>query len=185
MLHGAPFRWWIAGGWALDLFLGQQTREHSDVDIAVFRDDQDLVRNHLPRWTFEYVDTGSHERIPWRDDFRINVPIHEIWAQSAGSHSQLEFLLNERDATDWIFRRDKRARLPLSHLDALQSSGVPFLPPEIVLLFKSNRLNPKNMADLAAVNPTFGSDSRAWLAAAIALTNSSHPWIASLGEWRN
>ena len=25
--------WWIAGGWALDLFLGIQTREHEDIDV--------------------------------------------------------------------------------------------------------------------------------------------------------
>ncbi|MCL4541605.1 MAG: hypothetical protein M1396_04620 [Chloroflexi bacterium] len=32
--------WFIAGGWAIDLFLGRQTRAHKDVEIAVLRQDQ-------------------------------------------------------------------------------------------------------------------------------------------------
>lgn len=37
-----PFhlQWWIAGGWAIDLFLGEQTRPHDDIDILIRRDDQ-------------------------------------------------------------------------------------------------------------------------------------------------
>ena len=32
--------WWIAGGWALDLFLGEQTRDHEDIDVQILRRDQ-------------------------------------------------------------------------------------------------------------------------------------------------
>ena len=44
--------WWIAGGWALDLFLGRVTRAHNDVEIADFRADVDAVRVALPGWEF-------------------------------------------------------------------------------------------------------------------------------------
>jgi len=29
--------WWIAGGWAIDVYLGRQTREHADIDVSVLR----------------------------------------------------------------------------------------------------------------------------------------------------
>jgi hypothetical protein len=32
--------WAIAGGWALDLYFGFETRPHADVDIAILRPDQ-------------------------------------------------------------------------------------------------------------------------------------------------
>src|SRR5215217_6159976 len=32
--------WWVAGGRALDLWMGRQTRAHQDVDVAVLRADQ-------------------------------------------------------------------------------------------------------------------------------------------------
>lgn len=29
--------WWVAGGRALDLWMGRQTRAHQDVDVAILR----------------------------------------------------------------------------------------------------------------------------------------------------
>ena len=48
----AGFRrpWFIAGGWAIDLFLGRVTREHADIEIAVLRTDQQFLRQHLRSW---------------------------------------------------------------------------------------------------------------------------------------
>lgn len=34
-----PIRWCIAGGWALDLHLRKQTREHSDIDVIITREE--------------------------------------------------------------------------------------------------------------------------------------------------
>lgn len=42
-----PEKWWIAGGWAIDLFLGEQTREHEDVDVAILRKDEVAFRTYL------------------------------------------------------------------------------------------------------------------------------------------
>lgn len=32
VMAGFPAPWWIAGGWAVDLSLGRQTRPHGDID---------------------------------------------------------------------------------------------------------------------------------------------------------
>ena len=42
--------WWIAGGWALDLFLGVQTRAHEDIDVLFLRRDQHEIRARLQGW---------------------------------------------------------------------------------------------------------------------------------------
>jgi lincosamide nucleotidyltransferase A/C/D/E len=34
ILLGLHIKFWIAGGWAIDALVGEQTREHHDVDIA-------------------------------------------------------------------------------------------------------------------------------------------------------
>lgn len=36
--------WGFCGGWAIDLFLGQEIRPHKDIDVAVLRRDQYVVR---------------------------------------------------------------------------------------------------------------------------------------------
>ena len=40
---------WIDGGWCVDALLGKQTREHSDLDIAVHRKDNAKLRQLLER----------------------------------------------------------------------------------------------------------------------------------------
>ncbi|WP_419893509.1 nucleotidyltransferase domain-containing protein [Oceanobacillus kimchii] len=32
--------WFFAGGWAIDIFLGKETRDHPDIEIGIFREDQ-------------------------------------------------------------------------------------------------------------------------------------------------
>jgi hypothetical protein len=53
--------WYICGGWALDLYLNRVTREHKDIDIAVARSDQWVVREYLRRrgWRLEKVSGGT------------------------------------------------------------------------------------------------------------------------------
>ena len=31
--------YWLFGGWAVDFYAGEETRPHSDVDLAIWRDD--------------------------------------------------------------------------------------------------------------------------------------------------
>src|SRR4029079_19594592 len=34
-LTAVDVRWWVAGGWAVDALVGEQTRAHDDVDVMV------------------------------------------------------------------------------------------------------------------------------------------------------
>jgi hypothetical protein len=45
LMAGYAHPWAVCGGWAIDLFLARQTREHKDVDVA--RRDQLQVRAYL------------------------------------------------------------------------------------------------------------------------------------------
>jgi hypothetical protein len=47
LMYGFHKPWCIAGGWAIDLFLDQITREHHDIEIAIFREDQMKLKNYL------------------------------------------------------------------------------------------------------------------------------------------
>ena len=44
LFREAPFPWGLAGGYAIEQFLGASIREHGDIDIIVFRDDQQHLR---------------------------------------------------------------------------------------------------------------------------------------------
>jgi len=102
---GAP--WCVAGGWALDLWLRRWTRVHADVELAVFRQDQALLHTHFPDWTFIARIDGRSEA--WRPGNVLELPVHEIHARSPDGRT-LEFLLNERDDTNWTLFKSKSPR---------------------------------------------------------------------------
>ncbi len=46
----APFTWGLAGGYAIEQFLGKAIREHGDIDVIVYRDEQLLLQSWLSGW---------------------------------------------------------------------------------------------------------------------------------------
>lgn len=70
----AGVRVWVDGGWCVDALVGEQTRDHDDLDVAVDRDDVDALVDVLTAagyhrslmastsdWNFVMVDrTGHH-----------------------------------------------------------------------------------------------------------------------------
>jgi hypothetical protein len=38
-LDSAGVEWWVLGGWGVDALIGEQTRAHKDLDLAVFLTD--------------------------------------------------------------------------------------------------------------------------------------------------
>lgn len=46
-MTGFEGKWCIAGGWAIDLYLGKEIRTHGDIEILVFREDQKILKNYL------------------------------------------------------------------------------------------------------------------------------------------
>jgi hypothetical protein len=57
MLEGERIDYWIFGGWAVDFHAGRVTREHSDIDIAVWIADLAAVHTLLiaDGWTHSPV----------------------------------------------------------------------------------------------------------------------------------
>jgi len=171
-------RWAIAGGWAIDLFLGFPTRPHADVDIAVLRRDQHRLRARLEGALVSKV--AARRLSPWGSEELLVSPVHEVHARwTDGAH--LEFLLNEDDpvSAEWVYRRDARIRRSLD--DTFHHNGeFPYLAPEVVLLYKSKAPGPKDEADFTSVRPRLTSEQCKWLREAIASLSPAHRWVEIL-----
>jgi hypothetical protein len=175
LMRGFSAPWCVAGGWALDLFLGRVTRAHDDVELAIFRDDQLLLRRHLRGWAFDTVADGR--LVPWSSDERLVLPVHEIHARARGEHGfTIEFLLNERTAENWVFRRDPRVTRPIDRAILASDQGHPILSPEIVLLYKSKSPRPKDHADFRSARDGLNPEQRSWLWHALRMVHPAHPW---------
>jgi len=170
-------QWAIAGGWAIDLFLGRTTRPHADVDVAVFRDEQSGLRAAFPQFEFRVAIDGA--LVDWEIGRVVGLPLHEIHAVTPVG--TIEFLLNDRRDGHWVYRRDTRIERPLTSA-ILRSTSGPILAPEIVLLYKSKQPRGTDDADLANTMPHLSTDAREWLLAALQLSVPDHPWIEPLTE---
>jgi hypothetical protein len=67
--------WIFAGGWAIDLFIGKETRQHQDIEIAIFRKDQLHLKKYLKEWEFKKVIKG--EFYSWENEF-LELPIVKL-----------------------------------------------------------------------------------------------------------
>ena len=159
--------WWIAGGWAIDLFVGHQTREHHDVDVGLLRRDQADLHAALPGWELHCADPpGTLRR--WLPDEWLPTGIHDIWARSSvTSPWQIQFMLNEADGDVWVYRRNPAITRPLGEIVRRSSEGWPYLAPEVQLLFKAKAPRPRDAADLAIALPRLDEPARLWLEAAL------------------
>lgn len=169
--------WWIAGGWAIDLFMGRRTRDHEDLDVGVLLRDQLAVQAALPGWDLHSAGGGVLR--PWPPGEDLPLDVHDVWCRPAPDEPwALQFTLNEAEGEDWLFRRDPGVRRPLGEIVLRDRDGLPFLAPEVQLLFKSKQPRPKDEADFAAVLPYLDEGRRGWLAEALARVQPGHPWIA-------
>jgi hypothetical protein len=180
LLAGFNAPWWIAGGWALDLSLDAETRQHDDIDVAILRRDQRPLYDRFRDWDLRYA-TPDHTLEPW-DGHSLLPPIHGVWARRSPDTSALwtcEFLLNEERDGRWVYRRNPAITRPLDDLGR-RRDGVPFLRPEIVLLYKSNDPTPKDEADFDVVQPQLPQPGRGWLRQALGTCDPRHPWVQRL-----
>lgn len=164
--------WWVAGGWAIDAFIGAPSREHGDIDIAVLRRDQRVLRNYLRDWQLRKVVDGSIQL--WGEEEVLELPIHEIHANSGDA--QLEFLLNEAEGDRWVYRRNNAISMPLPRLTVRSAWGVPSLCPEVVLLYKAKQPTQRDHDDFARVLPILDAQARKWLASALIACHPGHEW---------
>jgi hypothetical protein len=176
-----PHPWAVCGGWALDLLLDRQTREHKDVDIAVARRDQLELQAYLVArgWHLQVAHDGTLN--DWPPGEYLELPRHGIWCRHLSAEPDfLEVLLNEIDGQTFRFRRDQVVKRPLEQAFIQAPGGIPILAPEIVLLYKSSSLDPDNHADFQAALPALSPERRAWLRAALTRQDAAHPWLAEL-----
>jgi hypothetical protein len=131
--------WWIAGGWALDLFLGVQTRKHEDIDVQVLRRDQQEVRTLFRVWDVQEAHPGALSAAwpfrEWKAGSLLSPNVHDVWCRPSKTDPwALQLMIVDTTDDQWFFRRDARIRRPLATMGHRTYEGIPYLAPEIQLL---------------------------------------------------
>lgn len=176
----APFRWGIAGGYAVELFLGASIRAHDDIDVTVFRDDQLQAQAWLAGWQLYAADPPGTLRA-WHDGEYLPFGVHDIWGHRSGADVwQLQLMLAEVDGADWFCRRNRAVRGQRDDL-LTEYGGVPCVRVEVQLMYKSKGQRPKDEQDFAACLPLLDAGQKRWLAGSLRMLYSDgHDWLDAL-----
>lgn len=175
--------WWaIAGGWAIDLWLGRQTREHHDVEVVVLRDDQ--VRIHelaAAGWELGCIDPLGSGWRTLRDEEVILPPSFQLKARSASG--EFDIFLETTDDDEWIFRRDRRVHRNLESVRLTTAPGIPVVAPEVHFLYAAKEPGPKNEHDFSTALPLLGHEAARWLSDGLAVVHPGHHWLDALAHF--
>lgn len=176
---GAP--WWIAGGYAIELAVGEAIRDHGDIDVLVLRPDQLRVQRVLSGWEWWAADPPGTLR-PWRRDEMLPAHVHDIWCRSGPQEPwRIQVMLDEAVGNEWVSRRAPGIRRTIDSLGAISVDGIPYLVPEIQLFYKARQPRSKDHCDFAAALRVLTSHQREWLIAAIRVSyGENHPWQSRL-----
>jgi hypothetical protein len=181
LLDGVEVPWWVAGGWALDLWRGVQTRPHKDLEICVPRTEWREVRERLAAHDLWYVDAGGLQ--PLRSAAEVPDAARQVWIRDrATGRWRLDVMLDPGSRAEWVCHRDPLLRRPLDAAISTTPDGIPYLQPEIVLLLKAKYLRPKDEADFAAALPLLSAARRLWLTDALGRLHPDHVWLKRVQE---
>lgn len=168
--------WAVAAGWAIDLFLGYERREHEDLEVAVPAVRFAEIEAALPDLELHVV--GPATAVPVSEAGSLVETHHQTWALDPGANVwRLDVFREPSDDDTWICRRDETLRMPYDQLIERTGDGIPYIRPEVVLLFKAKGARPKDEGDLAAALPRLSLERRRWLAEAIERVHPGHFWL--------
>jgi hypothetical protein len=180
-LEGVCAHWYVAAGWALDLFVGGRTRDHDDLEIGVPAREYDAVAERLAEHGLDLFVVGDGVARP--PTGAALAAHHQTWARDReNGRWRVDVMREPSDGDDWVFRRDHRIRLPAVSVVARTATGIPYAQPEIVLLFKAKAVRQKDEDDFARVLPFLDARRRNWLREGLELVHPGHAWLAALTE---
>ena len=203
LLQAQGFEYAFCGGWAIDLFLGKESRKHHDIDILVYWPDRDKIILHMQSLGFEvyemlgggqahhitniHIQSKSKRNIfCCKDDCdfvqftktdKSDIFNIDFTATVQTKLDYVEFLFNDKTSTDFLYARNHEIKRSLNRA-ILFACRIPYLAPEICLLYKSTDIEREGYQhDYDKAICRMSADQKQWLNSALAIQYpQGHPW---------
>lgn len=186
-LRDVGCRWCVVGGWALDLFTGVVHREHSDLEIIVPRQSFEVIKDRLPELAF-YV-TGAEGQWPLATAGAAFDKYQQTFGRDETTGKFILDVMRVADSGVWELAGHPAITRPWDETIETTSSGIPYLRPEQVLLYKALGIGDddprvKDGADFLTVLPFLERTGRDWFAESLHALRPEHPWLRALALHR-
>ncbi len=175
-MSGVAAPWYVAAGWALELFTGDAAREHGDLEIAVPAIRFGEIMAAFPGFEWDVV--GDGRVWPFPEQLANH---NQTWLREpATGRYRLDVFREPHVGDHWVCRRDASITLPYSELILHSAEGIPYAAPEVALLFKAKHVREKDQADFQRVLPAMDQKRRSRLLRWLSQVHPDHPWIDTL-----
>ncbi len=140
------------------------------------------MREALVGWDLFAADPPGNLR-PWLHNEVLSAGVHDVWCRpDSESPWRIQIILDEAADREWIFRHNPGIHRKIAQLGTISDGGIPYLVPEVQLLYKAKQIRVKDEADFAAALKVLTTGQREWLASAIhTCYGEGHPWLHRLG----
>ena len=181
LFAGAPFPWWIAGGYAIEQFVGSSFRSHGDIDVLMLRRDSSIARTLLGDWDLWMADPPGQLR-PWHQNETLPVHVSDVWCRRhADAPWRFQLMLDDADGAEWRSRRSAAVSMPIEALGFQNQDGVPFLKPEVQLFYKAKSPRPKDTQDFECCLALMTDEQKGWLRRSMKVAyGEATAWLARI-----
>jgi hypothetical protein len=153
-------------------------RQHDDIEIAVPRTLFGEIAVALSG--FEW-DVAGYGRVWSCTQAKDHPELHQIWCRDPRTgRYRMDVFREPHDGNRWICRRDPPITMPYDEVIRSSESGIPYLIPEVVLLFKARHPRDKDEDDFRRVAPHLAPKDRTRLAEWLHRLYPEHGWLSAL-----
>ncbi|MFN4273036.1 MAG: nucleotidyltransferase domain-containing protein [Aliihoeflea sp.] len=178
-LGGSDTDWYVVGGWALDLWHGEPTRAHEDLEFSVPVSKTHRYRGILSGLEFFTVKDGRCDHLPLGETLPIGV--WQLWGADIGARRWRVDMMVDRGLPDmWVYKRDPSFTLPRAKAIRATAGGIRYLAPHIVLLFKAKHAREKDHLDFRNALPRLNSSEQSSLCRWLEALHPGHAWLQEL-----
>jgi hypothetical protein len=205
ILANKGFAYAFCGGYAIDLFLGYESRKHGDLDVSVYWKDRNSLISFMHFLGFSVyemlgegkahliTDIADQKRVK-RNIFCCMDDCELVYIRNTGEKdiflidfhhigqsklNFIEFIFDDKSDHDFLYARNHNIKRKLE--DAiLRREGIPYLAPELCLLYKSTDTGKEGyQQDYDLAIPHMNRNQIEWLNAALDTCYAGkHQWIA-------
>ena len=204
LLKNGGFDYAFCGGQAIDLFLGYESRVHGDIDVCVYWENRNRIIEYMQSKGFlvyEMLGGGRAHRITAVSDQRMlkknifcfleGCPLVKTYPPDEDGTcwmeffhigqtelNFIEFLFNDKSEEAFEYARNREIKREIGKA-ILFSNDIPYLAPEICLLYKAKELDREGyQEDFEKAYTALENDQKEWLQYALRLEYpQGHKWL--------
>jgi hypothetical protein len=170
--------WFIAGGWTIDIEIGEVTRVHKDMDICIFREDIAYGIAFFREWDIKVAIPGEDRLEPFQILSDIDLPRYCLHLFKEDHF--LEILATEQIDNEVIFRKNRNIRMDINDFTR-GNPARPYVNPAWQLLFKSLSTRTEDEHDFKVYLDRVNDEhSKRWLLESLIKVNGNKSWTEAL-----